>query len=110
SLMKTTTTLARIRFALCLLVGLSLGTQALAQLARAPETRSAHHDHHHDDLGGLLNEYDKEIHFVENKGQFSEPVLFRADLPMGQAVATREGMVITAFDPASIAEFQRQGI
>src|SRR5690606_5882192 len=62
------------------------------------------------DLSALLNHHDQEIHFVENKGQFSEAVLYRADFPLGQAVATREGMLISAFDPRAIEARQREGM
>ena len=94
-----------------LIMVLAMVLQGHAQLARtqAMLSKDVQHDHH-DDLSGLLNEHDKEIHFMENKGQFSSPVLFRADLPMGQAVATSSGMVITAFDPVSIAQFQLDGV
>ncbi|MBK7287924.1 MAG: hypothetical protein IPI95_12960 [Flavobacteriales bacterium] len=94
-----------------LIMVLAMVLQGHAQLARtqAMLSKDVQHDHH-DDLSGLLNEHDKEIHFMENKGQFSSPVLYRADLPMGQAVATSSGMVITAFDPVSIAQFQLDGV
>jgi len=34
--------------------------------------------------------------------QFSDGVLYRADLPFGQALATRDGMLMKAYDPAAI--------
>src|SRR5690606_19817111 len=74
------------------------------------EKANAGHSHHHDDLNGLLNKYDQRIEFVENKGQFSEQVLYRADFPLGQAVATPEGMLVTAFDPKAVEERQLEGI
>ncbi|HMN06973.1 MAG TPA: hypothetical protein PKD45_14745, partial [Flavobacteriales bacterium] len=95
---------------LALLLAFAMAMPAWAQLAQASPGILAGHDHAHDDLAGLLNEHDQQIQFVENKGQFSKAVLFRADLPMGQAVATRNGMIITAYDPASILERQAEGI
>ncbi|MFZ1691748.1 MAG: SBBP repeat-containing protein, partial [Flavobacteriales bacterium] len=63
---------------------------------------ASHQGHHHDDLSHLLNMHEQEIHFTENKGQFSPEVLFRADFPYGQAVATPQGMVVTTFDPIEV--------
>ncbi len=50
------------------------------------------------------------MNFVENKGQFSEQVLFRADLPLGQAIATNEGMIVTVYDPVEIDKRAAEGI
>ncbi|MCB0766942.1 MAG: hypothetical protein KDB95_07005, partial [Flavobacteriales bacterium] len=74
-----------------------------------------HLDHTHDDHGSealdeLLHHYDQRIEFTENKGQFGKDVLYRADFQLGQAVATRDGMVVTAFDPVALAESRRAGI
>src|SRR5690606_9300357 len=44
-----------------------------------------------------------QIHFTPNMGQFSEPVLFRADFPLGQAVALQDGMVVSALEPEAVA-------
>ncbi|MBS1945360.1 MAG: hypothetical protein JST98_09240, partial [Bacteroidetes bacterium] len=99
-----------LRLALCPVLALAIATQGSAQLAQARSAPITGHDHAHDDLGGLLNEHDQQIHFTENKGQFSAPVLYRAELPMGQAVATAQGMVITAFDHAAILQRQQEGI
>ena len=83
------------------------------------EAQAKHQGHQHDDLTHLLNMHEQQIHFTENKGQFGPGVLFRADFPFGQAVATPQGMVVTAFDPVevekriadgfAIEEEQRQG-
>ena len=54
--------------------------------------------------------HDQEINFLENKGQFGPTVLYRADFPMGQAVATRDGMLISTFDPLAVEARQREGI
>ncbi|MBX2973991.1 MAG: SBBP repeat-containing protein, partial [Flavobacteriales bacterium] len=82
---------------------------ASAQLA---DRHAGHqHDHDHPDgLDELLNKYDQRIEFTENKGQFGKDVLYRADFPLGQAVATSKGMVVTTYDPVGLAEFRRQGI
>ena len=75
-----------------------------------------HATHTHDDgahsgaLDELLHQYDQRIEFAENKGQFGKDVLYRADFPLGQAVATASGMVVSVFDPKGLAEFQRQGV
>ncbi|MCB0759579.1 MAG: hypothetical protein KDC01_14035, partial [Flavobacteriales bacterium] len=99
-----------IRHALNLMLVLALALPSFGQLAEMRPAISKSHDHQHDDLGGLLNVHDQEIHFTENKGQFTSPVIYRADLPMGQAVATSSGMVVTAFDPATIEQLQQDGI
>src|SRR5271170_7577676 len=51
----------------------------------------------------MLEHYDKQINFTENKGQWPVNVLYKADFPLGQAIATKEGMMVGTFDPASIA-------
>ncbi|MGB3525047.1 MAG: SBBP repeat-containing protein, partial [Flavobacteriales bacterium] len=100
-----------IRHTTTLFMLLAMALHGYAQLAHAKHAEGKNHQHAgHDDLDGLLNLHDQEIHFMENKGQFSEPVLYRADLPMGQAIATKGGMVVTAFDPVSLAQFQQDGI
>ncbi|TXI77581.1 MAG: hypothetical protein E6Q44_13365, partial [Flavobacteriales bacterium] len=75
----------------------------------------SHHTHTHDEahssaLDELLNRYDQRIEFAENKGQFSSDVVYRADFPLGQAVATPKGMVVSTYSPEGLAEFQRQGV
>ncbi|MCB0812298.1 MAG: hypothetical protein KDB87_03930, partial [Flavobacteriales bacterium] len=68
-------------------------------------------DHAHDhELDELLHHHEQQLEFVENNGQFGDRVRYRLDLPHGQAVATPEGMVISMFDPASVAQRQREGI
>ncbi|MBS1568208.1 MAG: hypothetical protein JST45_02085, partial [Bacteroidetes bacterium] len=99
-----------IKLAMVLCMAGALSTSGWAQAAALPARITKDAGHNHDDLSGLLNEHDREIHFVENKGQFSAPVLYRADLPMGQAVATASGMVVTAFDPATLQQFQQAGV
>ena len=58
--------------ALCSLLLLLMASATLmAQLASKPAPKG----HDHDELDGLLNMHDQEIHFVENKGQFGATVL-----------------------------------
>ena len=56
-----------------------------------------------------LNRFDKEIYFTQNQGQWPENVLYKADFKYGQAIATREGMIVGSFDPASIDEIRHRG-
>ena len=71
-----------IRHTTTLFMLLAMALHGYAQLAHAKHAEGKNHQHAgHDDLDGLLNLHDQEIHFMENKGQFSEPVLYRADLP-----------------------------
>jgi hypothetical protein len=87
-----------------------VGAQHARQDHAAAKPGHSGHSHHDDELDALLNRHDQEIHFTENLGQFGPSVLFRADFPLGQAVATREGMLVTAFDPAAVEARQREGI
>ena len=45
--------------------------------------------------------------FIENKGQWPNYILFRADVPGGQMLATSEGMLIGAYDIASLRAVNR---
>ncbi|MEZ4740440.1 MAG: hypothetical protein R2818_14040 [Flavobacteriales bacterium] len=86
---------------------------ASAQLAeRNSAVRTADHPPHQHDSGidGLLHEHDQVIEFTENKGQFTEGVLYKADFPMGQALATANGMLVKAYDPASISARAKEGM
>ena len=71
-------------------------------------TSSATSDHAAVDA--LLHDHDQRIEFTENKGQFSEGVLFKAEFPLGQALATREGMVMKAYDAEAVRQRQQEGI
>ncbi|MCB0508061.1 MAG: hypothetical protein KDD21_07175, partial [Bacteroidetes bacterium] len=57
----------------------------------------------------MLNRYDKQIYFTENKGQWPENVIYKADFKFGQAIATRNGMLVGSFDPASVNEIRERG-
>ncbi|MBK9147994.1 MAG: hypothetical protein IPM12_09300 [Flavobacteriales bacterium] len=92
---------------IALLLLLATGWQAAAQHRHDPvKPRAQHtgqdHGHEHEDIDALLNRHDQRITFMENGGQFGPQVLYRADFPLGQAVATAEGMVVTAFDPVEV--------
>jgi hypothetical protein len=93
-----------------LAIWLPVGAQHARQDHAAAKPGHSGHSHHDDELDALLNRHDQEIHFTENLGQFGPSVLFRADFPLGQAVATPEGMLVTAFDPAAVEARQREGI
>ncbi|MBP6574924.1 MAG: hypothetical protein KA230_10770, partial [Flavobacteriales bacterium] len=93
-----------------LLLLLAAWGPSMGQRSVNKPTTAAHAGHDHDDLAGLLNMHDQEINFLENKGQFGPTVLYRADFPMGQAVATRDGMLISTFDPLAVEARQREGI
>ena len=56
----------------------------------------------------ILQYYDKQIYFTANNGQWPEHVLYKADFPLGQALVTKQGMIVGAFDPASIATHNAQ--
>ncbi|HTB31991.1 MAG TPA: hypothetical protein VK808_08205, partial [Bacteroidia bacterium] len=54
------------------------------------------------DIKNMLNYYDKQVYFTQNKGQWDSKVLYKADFQLGQAVATKEGMIVGTYDPASV--------
>ena len=60
------------------------------------------------EMKNLLNYYDKQIHFTENKGQWPSDIYYKADFKLGQALATEKGMIVGTFDPKSIAEHDAQ--
>ncbi len=51
-----------------------------------------------------LNRASSGISFMENKGQWPSHVIYRADIPGGQMLATPQGMLIGKFDPESQKE------
>ncbi|HRH70909.1 MAG TPA: hypothetical protein PLB89_15510, partial [Flavobacteriales bacterium] len=92
-----------------LLLLLATWLPANAQLAERTSSKGQANDKH-DALDELLHKYEQRIEFTENKGQFSSQVLFKADLPLGQALATREGMLMKAYDPSAIKARQDEGM
>ncbi|MEO8067673.1 MAG: SBBP repeat-containing protein, partial [Flavobacteriales bacterium] len=68
------------------------------------------HGDHDAAVDNLLHKFDEQITFTENQGQFSAGVLFKADFPLGQALATRDGMLMKAYDAESVRQRQEAGI
>ncbi|MBP6641814.1 MAG: SBBP repeat-containing protein, partial [Flavobacteriales bacterium] len=83
-----------------------ISAQRAVHASGVPTKDHADHGDHED----LLHKFDQVIEFTENQGQFSNGVLYRADFPLGQALATREGMLMKAFDPASVQERHEDGM
>ncbi|MBL8009191.1 MAG: SBBP repeat-containing protein, partial [Flavobacteriales bacterium] len=96
------TALRRAKALLSALVLAATGAQA-----HTPPDRP--HDGHADGLDALLHAYEQRIHFTENRGQFNPHVRFRADFPLGQALATPEGMLVKAYDPEAVAAREAEG-
>ncbi|HNQ61986.1 MAG TPA: SprB repeat-containing protein, partial [Bacteroidia bacterium] len=55
------------------------------------------------ELKEMLQHFDKEIYFTQNIGQWPAHVLYKADFPLGQALVTRQGMIVGTFDPVGMA-------
>ena len=64
--------------------------------------------HNDPQMTELLKNYEKKIYFTQNKGQWPSNILYKADFPMGQAQATKEGMIVGTFDPQSLNAFHDQ--
>lgn len=47
------------------------------------------------------------VNFIENKGQWPANVLYRADVPGGQMLATPQGMLVGKYDIASLAAISK---
>ena len=60
-------------------------------------------------VNNMLNRFDEKIYFTRNQGQYRQGVLFKADFPLGQAIATPQGMLIKAYDPASVEARREDG-
>ncbi len=54
------------------------------------------------DIKNMLNYYDKQVYFTQNQGQWDSKALYKADFPLGQAIATKDGMIVGTFDPANV--------
>ncbi|MBP6573211.1 MAG: hypothetical protein KA230_02070 [Flavobacteriales bacterium] len=102
--MRPSTTTHRWRQASLLALAMTVAIGVHAQRAVKP---AAGHDLAADEL---LHKHDKEITFTENQGQFSEGVLFRADFPLGQALATRDGMLMKSYDPEAVQARINEGM
>ncbi len=114
--MRTRTRTGRARRGTLMALALAAVVGANAQLASTGGRMADHvgHAHGQTDLGvdmeALLHKYDERIEFMENRGQFNLAVLFKADFPAGQALATREGMLMKAYDPIAVKERQEEGM
>jgi len=73
------------------------------------EAHNGTSDSEQNDNNELLHYYEKQIYFTQNKGQYNPKVLYRADFPLGQAVVTKDGMYVSAYDPASVDAMHREG-
>jgi gliding motility-associated-like protein len=62
------------------------------------------------DVKNLLEFYEKQIYFTENKGQWSSDIHYRAEFPLGQALATTEGMLVGTYNPADVQARFEQGM
>ncbi|MCB0790429.1 MAG: hypothetical protein KDB97_01585, partial [Flavobacteriales bacterium] len=82
----------------------------LPAIAEGGEGPPPEHDGLDRGVDELLHRYAHQLYFTENKGQFSDGVLFRADFPLGQALATPEGMLVKAYDPDAVAEREAEGM
>ncbi|MBK7752498.1 MAG: hypothetical protein IPI41_07810 [Flavobacteriales bacterium] len=100
--MKRRNTRRKARLAMPGIVLLALMPLALAARPHMPPNTAAGHNGHQGELDQLLHRYDQRIEFTENKGQMNAAVLFKADFPLGQALATRDGMLMKAYDPAAV--------
>src|SRR5262245_14755789 len=87
---------------------LLFSASALLAQNTAPVTSKQHSNEISPEIKNLLNYYDKQIYFTGNKGQWPANVIYKADFPLGQAIATKNGMMVGTFDPADIsARFDR---
>ncbi|MBK8339493.1 MAG: hypothetical protein IPK99_05540 [Flavobacteriales bacterium] len=108
--MKRRNTPREDRLALPGIVLLAMMPLALAAGPHMPPAATAGHDGHQDGVDQLLHRFEQRISFTRNDGQFAEGVLYKADFPLGQALVTREGMLMKAYDWVSIAARQEEGI
>ena len=59
-------------------------------------------------ISAMLNFYDKQINFNENRGQWPDSVLYKADFPLGQALVTSHGMIVGTYDANAYAAHNAQ--
>src|SRR5436189_4882052 len=50
----------------------------------------------------LLGQQQNSIQFIENKGQWPSQIVYKADVPGGQMLATPDGMIVGKYNPASL--------
>jgi hypothetical protein len=99
---------------LTLLAVLALATQGFSQqvarIARQHAHQGSSHQHQDGKPEDVLNYFDKQIFFIENRGQWESPVLFKADFPLGKAIALKDGMAMTTFDAEDLSRQSEQGM
>ncbi len=61
-------------------------------------------------LGQLNAQSPNKIPFIQNKGQWQNDALFKANIPEGQAIATPTGMLIGKFDQQSLIAVSEWGM
>jgi gliding motility-associated-like protein len=66
-------------------------------------------DSYDNGVDAMLKKYDKQIYFTQNKGQWPANIRYKADFKFGQALVTDKGMMVGAFDPASLMAYYEQG-
>lgn len=66
-------------------------------------------DNYDSGVDAMLKKYDKQIYFTQNKGQWPANIRYKADFKFGQALVTDKGMMVGAFDPASLMAYYEQG-
>ncbi|MBK6730730.1 MAG: gliding motility-associated C-terminal domain-containing protein [Bacteroidetes bacterium] len=86
--------LLSVAFCVC---GLLVNTYAFSQLSVSNSTSNIP-DISNTDIESLLHYYDHQIFFTENKGQWDSNELYRAEFPLGQALVTKEGMLLATFN------------
>ncbi len=57
-------------------------------------------------INQTVEQAENSVAFIENKGQWAPHVLYRADVPGGQALVTPEGMLLGIFNPESVKAVQ----
>ncbi|UPT68689.1 MAG: hypothetical protein M0D57_08725 [Sphingobacteriales bacterium JAD_PAG50586_3] len=85
-----------------LLVLLLMVFLSSALFAQQPAHLGSKVDAHNSGIDEMLKKYDKQIYFTQNNGQWPAEVLYKANFTYGQAVATRNGMLVSSFDPTSV--------
>jgi hypothetical protein len=79
---------------------LMAGNLSFAQVQALPVAKVT--DKVSDDIKEMLHNYSQKIYFTENKGQWPDNVLYKADFHLGQAIATKDGMLVGSFDPNDV--------
>ena len=93
---KKSFTLSNKAFTVALLMGLLLpiATNVNAQVSKKLSDQQ---------VSQVMGSGSNSISFIENKGQWPSNILYRADVPGVQMLATPQGMIVGVFDQASLA-------